>query len=112
MNLYAELTLVATLVVYVVDLSGFTGSWRAALARLLGVRELRSLPPFDCSLCMVWWCCLAWALFRGQLSLPTVAASAALSLLSVPMCNTIITIRDWLDFLIRKAGPHEKKAKT
>ena len=55
MNIYLALLYVALLVVYVVDLSGFTGSWRRALKRALGLHTLRRLPPFDCGQCATWW---------------------------------------------------------
>lgn len=111
MNIYAELALVAVVVVFIVDLSGFTGSWRGFLARVLGVRELRPLRPFDCSLCMTWWCCLGWAALRGSLSLPTVAASALLAFLSGPLGQIMVLINEWLTHLIEAAWPHKTTSK-
>ena len=107
MSIYAELPLLATVVVFVVDLSGFTASWRGALARFLKVDpgRLRPLRPFDCSLCMTWWTCLAWALARGGLSLLTVAESAALAWLSVPIANILIFIHEWATALLTRGMP-------
>lgn len=82
MSIYAELPLVAAIVVFIVDLSGFTDSWRGALQRWLKVKALGPVKPFDCSLCMTWWTTLAYALITGNLSLPVVAYCAALSSLS------------------------------
>lgn len=97
MNIYAELLLVAVVVVYVVDVSGATETLLGLLSRFtrrFGLPPVRSFRPFTCSLCMVWWCCLAWALIRGQLTLPTVAASAALSSVSKTLCAVFIFIRE------------------
>lgn len=102
--IYAELATVALVVNYIVGASGFTTSWRRALAKALGLKEhqLRPIKPFDCATCMTWWCCLAWALIRHDFTLWTVAASAALSLLSIPTTDMLLFIREGLSSLIRK----------
>ena len=106
MNIYLELLLVSAVVVYVVDLSGFTQSWKEGLASLLsGGRTSRlrwSGRPFSCSLCMTWWCCLAWALVRGQFTLPVVAASAGYSAFSITLCNLLIFIRETATLFISR----------
>ena len=100
--IYAELTAVAAIVTYIVGVSGFTQSWRRALARALHVNALRPLKPFDCAACMTWWCCLAWALYRRDLTVWTVLASAGLSLLSIPMQDFLLLLREGLSALLRK----------
>lgn len=107
MNIYIDLLLVAAVTIYIVDLSGFTDSWRSALARRMRIPEsnLRQLKPFDCSLCMTWWVCLIYALIEGQLSLPVIAYSALLSFLSVPIGQAILFIREWASWLIDKLMP-------
>ena len=106
MNIYLELLLVSSVVVYVVDISGFTQSWKEGLASLLSggrTNRLRwSGRPFSCSLCMTWWCCLAWALIRHQLSLPVVAASAGFSCFSITLCNLLIFIRETATLFISR----------
>ena len=82
MSIYIQLLLVAAIVVFVVDLSGFTDSWRSALAHALGVKALKPIKPFDCSLCMTWWTCLIYAICTGHFTLPVIAYCALLSLLS------------------------------
>ena len=102
--IYAELATVALIVDYIVGASGFTQSWRRALARRLHLKEhqLRPLKPFDCATCMTWWTCLAWALIQHDLTLWTVAASAALSLLSIPITDLLLFIREGLSAILRK----------
>ena len=82
MSIYTDLLLLAVVVVYVVDLSGFTDSWRSGLARALGVKALKPIKPFDCSLCMTWWTCLIYAICTGYFTLPVIAYCALMSLLS------------------------------
>ena len=100
MNLYIELTLLALVTVYAVDVSGFTDSWRDALARALHVRQLRPLPPFDCGKCATFWACVIWAAVRGRLGIDTVAFAALCSLLSLPAGQLMLFIREGLTTLI------------
>jgi hypothetical protein len=107
MSIYLQLLLVASVTIYIVDLSGFTQSWRSALARRMHTTEthLRPIKPFDCSLCMTWWVCLTYALIKGELSLPVIAYSALLSFLSVPIGQAMIFIREWLSWITDKLMP-------
>ena len=99
------MSLVALVTIYCIDVSGFTDSWRTALARRLKVGRLKPLPPFDCGKCMAWWTCLVYALCRGQLNMVTIALSASFSLLSIPIGQAMIFIREWLNWIIRKLMP-------
>lgn len=102
MNIYIQLLLAASVTDYIVGVSGFTTSWRTGVARLLKTEErnLRELKPFDCPACMTWWVCIVYTICAGTFSLPAVAACAALSLLSFPMCQTMIFIREGLNKVI------------
>lgn len=100
MSIYTDLLLLAVVVVYIVDLSGFTDSWRAGLARLLGVKALRPLPPFDCGKCAVWWACIIYALAVRRFSLPVLAFSAVLSLCSVTISDLLIFINETINAVI------------
>ena len=101
--IYTELPVVAAIVVYVVGVSGFTQSWRGMLARLVHIQEyqMRPIKPFDCPTCMTWWVCLAWAVFRHDFQLWTVAESAALSLLAIPMQDFMLLLREGLCAIFR-----------
>jgi hypothetical protein len=96
MNAYIDLTLTALIAVYIVDVSGFTDSWRSALARLIHVKALRPLPPFDCGKCMTFWACLIVSLCEGTFGIATIAFSALMSLLSLPLGELMISIRERL----------------
>lgn len=81
MTMYADMVLICAVTVFVVDISGWTESWKAALGRWLHIRVGR-VRPFDCSLCMTWWLCLLYLLCAGGISFPSVAFSALLAALS------------------------------
>ena len=102
MQIYIDLLLVAFITIYVVDISGFTESWRSLVATKLHISHLKPLPPFDCSLCMTWWVCIIYALCSGSFSLPVLAYIAALSFLSIPIGQFCIFIREGITFLLNK----------
>lgn len=99
---YVKMALWAFVVIYVVDISGFTDSWRAALSRFLRIQRLRALPPFDCGKCAVFWTCMIYAGCSGELSVWTFAFSCLLSFLTYPAGQLLIVGRDVLLRLINK----------
>ena len=88
----------AAVAVYIVDVSGFTGAWRGALAGLLGIpeRRLRPLPPFDCGKCAAFWACILWALCTGRFSLCTVAFAALMSWSAPVFLELMLALRELL----------------
>ena len=102
MSIYIELLLLAAITIYIVDLSGFTESWRAALTKALKAKDLKPIRPFDCSLCMTWWVCIIYSLCTGSFSIPILAYIAALSFLSIPIGQLFIFIKEGMTFLIGK----------
>ena len=105
MNIYIELLLVALVSIYIVDISGFTESWRSFVATKLHISRMKPLPPFDCGKCMTWWVCLIYSICVGRISLMTIAFSALLSHLSVPIGSMMIFIREWITWVIDKLMP-------
>ena len=105
MGIYVDMLLVALVTIYIVDISGFTESWRDALARMLQVSRLRPLPPFDCGKCMTWWVCLIYPVCTGDISLGAVAFAALLSHLSIPIGEFLIFIREWMNTIIDRLMP-------
>lgn len=99
-----SIILLALITIYIVDLSGFTESWKSGIATLLGVKveSLKSLKPFDCGKCMTWWVCNIGAIVLHNWTLPMVAFIALLSFLSYPMGQMMIFIREALLSLINK----------
>lgn len=105
MNIYTHLLLLSLVTIYIVDISGFTLSWREALSRWLKVSALRPLKPFDCGKCMTWWVCLIYPICTGDISLGTIAFAALLSHLSNPIGELMIFIREWMIHIIDRLMP-------
>lgn len=101
MKTIIDLILVALITIYIVDLSGFTDTWLKVLSSYKG-RKIQELKPFSCSLCMVWWVSLAFLLMSAKLSIPLVAFSALLSLMSVPIGQLLILLREGFLKLVNK----------
>ena len=105
MSLYLDLFLIAAVVVYIVDVSGWTDTWLGWLSRFTkryNYPEVKSLRPFSCSKCMTWWVGLAYAWLQGELSLLIVAYIALLALLSVTLEQVFIFIRETLTNAVAK----------
>lgn len=101
MKAIIELILVAMITIYVVDLSGFTDTWLKFLSAYKGMK-ITELKPFSCSLCMVWWVCLAYLVTTSQLTLSLVAFTALLSFLSIPMGQILVMLREVMLHIINK----------
>lgn len=106
MNIYLQQLILAAALTYCVDVSGFTESWRGALARWLHVEELRPLPPFDCGKCATFWGCILWAVIQGQFSLLTFASAAGYSLLSKSLRELMIFISEAVSALFDLITPN------
>lgn len=105
MSTATDLLCVWAVVVFVVDVSGFTDTllgWASRFTRRYGLPPVRSLRPFTCSLCMTWWCCLVYALVTRQLTLPVVAFTALLAGLSKTLAALFIFIRESTAYLVGK----------
>ena len=93
MKAIIDIILVALVTIYIVDLSGFTETLLKVISAYKG-RKITELKPFSCSMCMVRWVCLIYAVIVGNLTIPVVALIALLSLLSVPFGQLLILIRE------------------
>lgn len=100
--LYYNLLLLAVVVVFIVDVSGIIDSIKEALSRWLHVKVGR-LKPFDCSLCMIWWCGLAYLLIVGRFALGPIAFVALLAACSVQIGAAIQVLRALLQWLVDTA---------
>lgn len=94
-----ELLLITALVVYIVDLSGFTESWKQFLFRHFKTNT-RSMKPFDCSQCMTWWSGIIYLLISGTFTLPRVGLVAGLAFLSNTIGQVFIFIREGANVII------------
>lgn len=105
MNIYIELLLVACIVTWVVDCSGFTDTLLALATRFtrkFGYGPVTSLRPFTCDLCATWWATLLYAYIAGQLSLPVIAYCAALAHFSFTLAKVFIFLNEAASLLVGK----------
>ena len=99
MSIYLSQLVLALVAVYIVEVSGFTQSWRDALAHFLHLPNgdhLKPLPPFDCGKCATFWACCILALSRGEFSLLTLATACGFSLLAKSFADAMGFIIDIL----------------
>lgn len=102
MNTIVNLILMAIIICFVVDVSGFFTFVRKFVAsRLEGkykniTHEDIKIPFISCSLCSVWWSGLIYLLFVGKFTIPYIAFVAFLALISSNISGFLITIKDFL----------------
>lgn len=104
-SIYTDLTLLWAVIVFVVDLSGWTDTLLRLASRFTaryGLPPVKELRPFTCSLCSTWWICILYALIRNNFTLPVLAFIAALSFLSITLRELFIFIRETLTTGIAK----------
>lgn len=99
MTIYTDILCLAAVVVFIVDLSGWTSTWKGWLATWLGVK-VGSCRPFDCSLCMTHHVCLLYAIIAGQFSLAVWAFICLVAALTKPMAAALNAARYALEALI------------
>ena len=90
----------ALIVVFIVDLSGFSDTVCDLVSRLTH-KHVVEFKPFTCSLCMTWWSGLALAILRGEFTLQVIAFVALLAFLSFPMSRLIILLSDGIIKIIK-----------
>lgn len=106
---YKILLTVSFIVCYVVGLSGFIDSVKQSLW-ITFVKDRKypghlNLKPFDCPLCMVFWCCIISSITLKDFSIYTVAFSALLSLMAQNIILLLQVVRDifgWLLYQIQR----------
>ena len=100
-----NLLLIATIVCYVVDISGVINSTKIFIWWLVFKNEKPfnnfNLKPFDCSLCMVFWVGLLYIIFT-DFTLLNIFYVCMLSLLSSTITYFLNIIKDIIIFLLNK----------
>lgn len=102
-----DLIAIATISCFVVN-SGAVDSLKRAIWRWLkGDVPFRDFPlkPFDCELCLTWWCGLGYIIISGNLSLFAilyVALCAWCTPIIVELLNLLVDIPRWLIDLARR----------
>ena len=100
-----DILLIAVIIVCIVDISGFTESWKSGLKRLLTGGRMSdpfySLKPFDCSTCLIFWTSLLYLVMTQQFTFFMVAYVLLVSVMSVVIKDLIYFIRNLLISIIR-----------
>ena len=84
----------AIVVVFIVDLSGFSDTFCEWYGRLIHRKGVQGVKPFTCSLCMTWWTCLAVALCDGWVCWEAVLVSALLAFLADTIGQLLTAAKD------------------
>jgi hypothetical protein len=100
-----NILLIAVVTVCIVDISGFTDSWKSAFKRLVTRGRMSdpyySLKPFDCSLCMTFWSGLVYLWVTHSFTLWMVTFLLLISVMTPVIKDFIILIRETLIKIIR-----------
>lgn len=100
-----DILLIAVVTVCIVDISGFTDSWKSAFKRLVTRGRMSdpyySLKPFDCSLCMSFWSGLVYLWVTHSFTLWMVTFLLLISVMTPVIKDFIILIRETLIKIIR-----------
>lgn len=100
-----DILLIAVICVVIIDISGFTDSWKSGLKRLLTKGRFRdpnySLKPFDCSFCITWWTGLIYLLVIQSVSLWMLAYLLFVCMMTPVIRDILILIRESLLKLIK-----------
>lgn len=77
MKIIIDQLILTCIVVFVVDYSGFTESWKRFISKFLTKGRISSsdytFKPFDCSLCLSFWTTVIYTIAVGEASLYTIA---------------------------------------
>ena len=96
MSTITEMICLTVITVFVIDISGFTDTWKGWLGKWLGVKVGR-VRPFDCGLCSTFWTLTIWLLCTGQFSLAYWAFACVLAALSAQVGQFISLLRYAVD---------------
>ena len=99
-NTILDLLLIQFIIVGIIDVSGFVQELEGFLSKWLHIRA--KIPkPFSCSLCTTWWTGLIYLIVTGNLTLPLVAFTLFISLLTTVTKDIIYLIQDIITKVIQ-----------
>lgn len=95
MQIIINLLLIQFIVTGIIDVSGFISELETMLGKWLHIKA--KIPkPFSCATCLTFWTGLIYLLITANLTLPLVAFTLFISLLSTVTSGLIFLIRDIL----------------
>lgn len=99
MSIWIAILLIAVICVSIIDISGFIEGFEEFLTRLLGYR-VHIPKPFSCSLCSCFWISIIYSIFTHCFTLPVIAYSLIISVLTPVISDAIWVLRDFLGFVV------------
>lgn len=96
--MFIDLLLLTAIICFIIDLSGVTDSIRSLVATLLHTSpsHLKTIKPFECSLCMTFWVGLVYLLSTGSLSIWSLFLLSGLSFMTPVVTSVMLFVRDLL----------------
>lgn len=95
-----NLTLIAAIVVFIVDISGAVDSLKSGLKWILTKGKMKNsdyqLKPLDCSLCMTFWSGIIYLLITNNFTLPYLAFVCLLACFTGVIKTSILLVEDIL----------------
>ena len=91
-----NLLLISAILVFIIDLSGFTQSVQTFLKKWLKTSKDIVIKPFMCSLCMTFWTGIIYALIMHSLTIPILAYICLLSFLTPVIKDILKLIQDFI----------------
>lgn len=95
-----NLLLISTILVFIIDLSGFTQSVQSFLKKWLKTNKDIVIKPFMCSLCMTFWAGIIYALIMHSLTIPILAFICLLSFMTPVIKDILKLIQDFIIAII------------
>lgn len=100
-----DLFLIAVIVCFIIDCSGIVESVKRGIVKVV-FRKIRStnfrIKPFDCSLCMTFWCCLFYAYISHHLTILVFAYICLLSHLTTTITQLLYVIQEVIGNLLNR----------
>lgn len=93
-----NLIIIAFICVFIIDYSGFIDQADRALTKLLKSKVQLHIPkPFSCSLCSTWWACLIYLICTSNFTLPNIALTALVCILTPEILSIIYFLKDCIN---------------
>ena len=89
-----DLLLITIILVFIIDLSGFTQSIQYILKKWLKTNKDIVIKPFMCSLCMTFWTGIIYSLIMHSLTIPILAFITLLAFMTPVIKDILKLIQD------------------
>lgn len=97
-----DLICIAVIVVFIIDLSGWTETWTGWLKKWLRLPKDRplNLKPFTCSLCTTFWTGLIYICIQRQFTFVNCVNICILAYFTTTIKSMLVSIKGLIDILI------------